>query len=246
MISVMTADEWLRCENPLRMLKALSDPASGRKLRLIACAICRLVWKHCSPSGRAAVEAVERYVDGLVTEAEMMACGHAVIDPVTDTAFDSLSERYDDPAYFATQAVRGLTVLVPLSAAFYALRWAELAPRAAAPVGKKSHAAAAFRAAVCDRIREIIGPLSHPLVLMSAPMLREYGGPAALFRSRISSTACALAEGITADQAFDRLPILADALEDAGLDDRLLLDHLRYGIDHVRGCWALDLVLGKG
>ena len=56
----------------------------------------------------------------------------------------------------------------------------------------------------------------------------------------------ALARGISADLAFDRMPILADALQDAGCDATELLDHLRdTSATHVRGCWALDLVLGK-
>jgi hypothetical protein len=46
-------------------------------------------------------------------------------------------------------------------------------------------------------------------------------------------------------RAFDRLPILADALLDAGGDDEALLAHLRAPGPHVRGCWALDVILGK-
>jgi hypothetical protein len=47
------------------------------------------------------------------------------------------------------------------------------------------------------------------------------------------------------DRAFDRLPVLADALEDAGCSDAQLLGHLRGSGPHVRGCWALDLILAK-
>ncbi len=61
----------------------------------------------------------------------------------------------------------------------------------------------------------------------------------------LTSSALSLAEGIYAERAFDRLPILADALEDAGCDAAELLAHLRGDGPHVRGCWALDLVLGK-
>src|SRR4029077_11962629 len=50
-----------------------------------------------------------------------------------------------------------------------------------------------------------------------------------------------LAEGIYTDRAFDRLPILADALEDAGCDNRDILNHCRRGGEHVRGCWGGDL-----
>jgi hypothetical protein len=54
-----------------------------------------------------------------------------------------------------------------------------------------------------------------------------------------------IAEGIYAERAFDRMPILHDALLDAGCDDEALLSHCRDSEDHVRGCWALDLLLGK-
>lgn len=54
-----------------------------------------------------------------------------------------------------------------------------------------------------------------------------------------------LAEAIYNERAFDRLPILADALEDAGCTDADILDHLRGSGPHVRGCWVLDLLLGK-
>jgi hypothetical protein len=47
------------------------------------------------------------------------------------------------------------------------------------------------------------------------------------------------------ERAFDRLPVLADALEDAGCADADLLGHLRGPGPHVRGCWAVDLILGK-
>jgi hypothetical protein len=60
-----------------------------------------------------------------------------------------------------------------------------------------------------------------------------------------TSTVVALAEGIYTDRAFDRLPILADALQDAGCDNADVLDHCRGSGPHVRGCWVVDLVLGK-
>ena len=60
-----------------------------------------------------------------------------------------------------------------------------------------------------------------------------------------SRTVVALATGIDADRAFDRLPILADALEDAGCDDADLLAHCRGNGPHSGGCWVVDLILGE-
>jgi hypothetical protein len=60
-----------------------------------------------------------------------------------------------------------------------------------------------------------------------------------------SETVFALAYGIYEERAFDRLPILADALEDAGCDHADVLTHCRGDGPHVRGCWVVDLVLGK-
>ncbi|MFO0844921.1 MAG: hypothetical protein U0797_21420 [Gemmataceae bacterium] len=55
-----------------------------------------------------------------------------------------------------------------------------------------------------------------------------------------------VALAIVREQAFERMDVLADALEDAGCDDPLLLEHCRQGDKHVRGCWALDLLTGRG
>jgi hypothetical protein len=54
-----------------------------------------------------------------------------------------------------------------------------------------------------------------------------------------------LAEAIYREEAFDRLPILADALEEAGCTDAGLLGHLRGPGPHVRGCFVLDLLTGR-
>jgi hypothetical protein len=52
-------------------------------------------------------------------------------------------------------------------------------------------------------------------------------------------------QGIYNGRAFDDLPVLADALEDAGCTDRDILEHCRSGGEHVLGCWVVDLLLGK-
>jgi hypothetical protein len=54
-----------------------------------------------------------------------------------------------------------------------------------------------------------------------------------------------LAEAIYDERRFADLPILADALEEAGCDNADLLNHCRQPGEHVRGCWVVDRLLGK-
>jgi hypothetical protein len=62
----------------------------------------------------------------------------------------------------------------------------------------------------------------------------------------LTSAVIALAQGIQNDSAFDRMPILADALEDAGCDNTDVINHCRdETAAHVRSCWVVDLILGK-
>jgi hypothetical protein len=68
--------------------------------------------------------------------------------------------------------------------------------------------------------------------------------PVRLNRKWLTPTVIGLADAMTADGAFDRLPILADALEEAGCDDADILGHARGPGPHVRGCWVVDLVRG--
>ncbi len=80
-------------------------------------------------------------------------------------------------------------------------------------------------------------------------MIRDIVGnpfrPVAVDPAWLTDTAVGLARGIYDDRAFDRLPILADALQDAGCEDADILEHCRGDGPHVRGCWVVDLVLGK-
>jgi hypothetical protein len=63
--------------------------------------------------------------------------------------------------------------------------------------------------------------------------------------SWLTTTVVSLASGIYEEKAFDRMPILADALQDAGCDNEDILNHCRQPGEHVRGCWVVDLLLGK-
>jgi hypothetical protein len=91
------------------------------------------------------------------------------------------------------------------------------------------HCAAEERA-VCDLIRCVCGSPFQRAIL--DPQWR-------------TATVVAMARGIYEDRAFDRLPILADALMDAGCADEAILTHCRSDRPHARGCWVVDLVLEK-
>jgi hypothetical protein len=81
-----------------------------------------------------------------------------------------------------------------------------------------------------DLLRDIIGNPFRPV----------FADP-----SWLTSTVVALAEGIYQEKAFDRMPILADALMDAGCADDDVLTHCRSDGPHVRGCWVVDLLTGR-
>jgi hypothetical protein len=80
----------------------------------------------------------------------------------------------------------------------------------------------------CALLRDILGnPLEHPPTPpVSGPVAR-------------------IAETIYAERRFADLPILADALEEAGCTSSAILQHCRNDAVHVAGCWVLDLVLGR-
>jgi hypothetical protein len=58
-------------------------------------------------------------------------------------------------------------------------------------------------------------------------------------------SAVRLAQTIYDERAFDKMPELGDAFERAGCRDEAILNHCREPGEHVRGCWVVDMVLGK-
>jgi hypothetical protein len=88
-----------------------------------------------------------------------------------------------------------------------------------------------------------------PNVLIKCALIRDIFGnpfrPVTFGPAWRTATVASLAQASYDERAFDRLPILADALEDAGCTNADILGHCRGGGEHVRGCWVVDLVLGK-
>jgi hypothetical protein len=82
-------------------------------------------------------------------------------------------------------------------------------------------------------MREVIGNPFRPVAINPAWLNWNDG------------TVRKVAQAIYDERAFDRLPILADALEEAGCTNTDILNHCRQPRNHVRGCWVVDLILGK-
>lgn len=85
-------------------------------------------------------------------------------------------------------------------------------------------------------------PMARSLILC---VLGNPFRPARVLPLWRTATAVTLARVIYEERSFDLLPALACALEDAGCDDREILNHCRSGGIHVRGCWVVDEVLGR-
>jgi hypothetical protein len=92
---------------------------------------------------------------------------------------------------------------------------------------------------------------AEPNLLPYLSLLHDIFGPlpfrdVAVAAEWLTSDVLALARGVYDEKAFDRMPILADALQDAGCDNAEALDHCRAANwEHVRGCWVIDLLLGR-
>jgi hypothetical protein len=233
----MTKAEWLTCIDPQPMLDFLPSRASERKLQLFACACARRFNDLLTEDGKRAVEISEMYADGEATTLEQEAARQA--------AWYAAENRWSKSDFAAGDANRVAWAVA--SSTNVASNTVGTARRAAwgkvQPHGSKSipaYGTSAWRA--CEEARELeAGAQCH--------LLRDvFGNP---FRAVTISPACrtanviGLAQSIYADRAFERLPILADALEDAGCDNVDILNHCRQPGEHVRGCWVVDLILEK-
>jgi hypothetical protein len=85
--------------------------------------------------------------------------------------------------------------------------------------------------------------------MATADLVRDiFGDPfrkVTLLRRWRTTNVIDLANTIYEVKAFDRMPILGDALMDAGCNDPTILDHCRTAAPHARGCWVVDLLLEK-
>jgi hypothetical protein len=200
------------------MLRFLRDTASARKLRLFAVACCRRV-SHLAALSE--LDMAERAADGLVTQDELAA---------------ARAESYRG----YEQSVGPFTYVPPPpsllaeGAALETLSSSASGAAEAASVGVSSFAGAGELPMQAALLRDIFGNPFRPVSALALGWLHWNEG-----------TVPKLAQAIYEERAYDRLPVLADALEDAGCTDPTIIEHCHQPGEHVRGCWLLDLVLRK-
>jgi hypothetical protein len=234
------------------MLEFLRGKASERKFRLFACACCRRIWNSITHAqSRRVVEITEQSVDGPIDPAAITAINW---DHVTDDC-GGPGEPYRTAFMVAGHVgwnlfapLRGLPPYQDATGAPDEVRdTAETSKGAAWAAGvPPGHQAGADEAAAYE-VR------ARAERAVQAIILRDITGnpfrkPASLDPAVLSSnggTVRKLAQAIYDERRFADLPVLADALEEAGCDNADLLAHCRQPGEHVRGCWVVDLLLGK-
>lgn len=255
----MTEAEWLSHHkfDEIYAVVAKSKRCSQRVKSLLAAAICRrLDPLYPSPLCSEAIDLVERIADGKVflgeltvmreaihalfagvpattpTEGEWEGMPHVEIVPTEAIGVICwLTEEDTEQVFGRPEDVCGLVAarragVMPTHAPYDVIDsyWYSEEFRA----GK-----AAEEVVTCALLRDLFGNPFRPVTINPSWLAWNDG------------TVVKMAQSIYNDRAFDRLPILADALEEASCTNPDLLNHCRQPGPHVRGCWVVDMLLGK-
>jgi hypothetical protein len=230
----MTEAEWLSCTDPVRMIEHMPEPISERKGRLLMCACCRLIdLQGVSDSmAESLLEVAERYAEFAATGDEFEAARKASRaaeeeHPHMEAVSATLMSRVWGPP---TLGHCPLDVFRFLTRYRYRDIWLQISLGHASD----SNLPQSFGSAMAT----------------SATVLRHLVGnpfrPAHFDTAWRTPDALALATAAYDSRRYHDLPILADALEDAGCSNAEILKHCRNSNEiHFRGCWVVDLVLGK-
>jgi hypothetical protein len=217
----MTEAEWLFSEDPCAMLRVVRGlNPTERKVRLFNVAICQRFWNQLPEESREILRESELLADGLVDVKSEELCWRA------NSAVAPFDREFHQKA-FPTREVR--VQKDAAAAVCYAVLPGELFGAAAYfwdldPSEKLAHA---------KIIRDLFGNPFHSVILDRARLDSQNRKPAEV------------AWNIYEDRRFEMLPTLATALADAGCSQREILDHCHSEGPHTRGCWVLDLVLGR-
>jgi hypothetical protein len=212
-----------------------------RLLYLTAVAFCRRVERlFPDPCCHRVLQVAEAYAEGIAT-LEELETAHEDVEAVDDSNLPALAAAAVWAAFWLNQddskVGRAMEMLIDVAGYRAAVTAGVLAAHGNVAAGRAVWQHPAFIAgkeeegrALCDLIRDVLGN-PFQAVEVNAEWLRWNNG-----------LAVQMAEVITNERAFDRLPILADALEEAGCPEETILSHCRSPGPHVRGCWVLDLV----
>lgn len=220
----MFEERWISCEEPEMMLRYMLGKTGDRKFRLFACACVRRIWPLLQDErSQAAVQAAEEYAD--------RPLGHTWLARVRAGAreagrwLDAANRGEADEHRAMMWAARAAESTVQDTGWDVACNAAQAALRAC------NGSASQERRVQCQLIRDAFGNPFRPLALNPA-WLRWQDGCVRM-----------MARAIYEERRFEEMPILADALEEAGCDDEEILWHCRVEEHHARGCWLLDAIL---
>lgn len=226
----MTAIEWETAIDPRRMLWVGKSQSSARKLRLVAVAFCRRILHLLAPIGdedRLAVEIAEQCADELMPLG-MLKQWHDKAD-LTAYSIGNFPAAWT-PTHYALGAMGEVVNPDPYEAANNTQWLTQLAlhpdytPLGGELIGTHEHPIQ------CNIIRDICGEIFRSIILDPA---------------WLTATVATIAIQMYESRDFEPIPILADALEEAGCDNADILTHSRGPGPHFRGCWVVDLILGK-
>ena len=223
----MTESEWLRCANPkvMRTFLRTYDKPSPRKARLLACACVRRVHHLLiDERSRSAVDVAEQLAEGIVDGATARAAAKGAKE-----AYESQQGKEGLAAIAAELTLGRYPVARALDYAAWAVRHSH--------EGEEREAETRERGEQARLLRDLFGNPFRPVTF--DPAWRTPVGT--------SLAQAAYDERILPSGELDaqRLAVMADALEEAGCDNAEILVHLRALRSHVRGCWVVDLILGK-
>jgi hypothetical protein len=229
--AAMTEQKWLECTSLEPMLEILKQSTKHRRFRLLACACCRLVWDYLvDERSRRVIELTEDYLENRVDEHTFRVGSNAARDACAQLEFD-----VDDRKYVGTN-VDKLHVAIAFAAwdasnadNFVYANSVVLTVEEVLGVKVKGHEGLVL----ANLLRDIFGNPFRP-VSINLEWLTWNDG-----------TVRRVAQSIYEEKTFNQMPILADALEDAGCDNEDILNHCRSGGEHVRACWVVDALLGK-
>jgi hypothetical protein len=244
----MTEAQWPLSENPSRMLASLfsrggKGAGTDERFRRFGIACCRRVAEVLEYGDTYALDCLEAYMTSGLREALLKA--RRFRRGAADNASRALAVVVRDysPKYHRIHATATASSAV----------WncTKGNPRQAAMAYKEAAIAAAYLLAAKG------GPVQHRGVSRFEPDADELGAQAALVRCIFGNpfrpvafdpawrtdTAVVLARQMYDSRDFGAMPILADALQDAGCEDEQVLNHCREPGPHARGCWVCDAVL---